>query len=93
MIIREMKVVIIVILSSLIGLVFPLSSSSIIKFSRLQSQHDLQQINLFSEQFTNAIKECHSLDGFSTVPLPQEFSVIQGMLAKKHILSVIPRIE
>eukprot|EP01036_Dinobryon_divergens_P023943 gene23943-32342_t len=42
---------------------------------------------LFSERFTNAIKECNSLGGFSTIPLPKDFSENQGVIAKKQTLS------
>ena len=84
-------IIIALLLSSFISFVFPLSSSwnsLSIKFNRFQCQRDLQ-INLFSEQFTDAIKECYTLDGFSIVSLPQELSVIQGMIAKKQMISVI----
>jgi hypothetical protein len=46
---------------------------------------------LFSERFTDAIKECNSLGSFSTIPLPKEFSEIQGVIAKKQTLSVISK--
>ena len=81
---------VIVLLSSFIGVAFPLSSSWKINYSRLQSQRDFR-INHFSAQFTDAIKECYGLDGFSTSPLSPEFSVVQGMIAKKQMISVIKK--
>ena len=86
---------IILFLSLCICYLFPISLSwKSLKTSNNRCQSKIHQrgfqINLlFSERFTDAIKECNSLVGFSTIPLPQEFSEIQGVIAKKQTISVM----
>ena len=84
---------IIVFLSSCICYFFSISLSwkSLKANNRYQSKRCFQMNLLFSERFTDAIKECNSLGSFSTIPLPKEFSEIQGVIAKKQTLSVISK--